>query len=275
MARLQSIQKPTTLLTLKKTKTEANEFSGAAGEIILVVINGVIQGDVRISTGTINNTMPVYPVGSIIYYAGQIPPNGYLFCNGAYLSSSLYPELYSKIGYTWGSSGSDFRLPDFTADNGRFIRNLNPQGIGNSSFPDYSQRVYSRFGVYDNRALYNVNRQWGSTQEDQFKSHTHSRGNYSSNAGTHTHSYYGSRNSTNGVQLGSDTAGVSGYRRTLGFGGSAQTDASGYHVHYGWLGYGPNQSSTLHNTVDVANSSLNNQGETRPINHPLMFCIKY
>ena len=41
MARLQSIQKPTTLLTLKFSKTEANAFSGAAGEIILITINNL------------------------------------------------------------------------------------------------------------------------------------------------------------------------------------------------------------------------------------------
>tara|TARA_B100001093_G_scaffold117544_1_gene109935 strand:+ start:96410 stop:97243 length:834 start_codon:yes stop_codon:yes gene_type:complete len=277
MARLQSIQKPTTLLTLKFSKTEANAFSGAAGEIILITINGIIQGDVRISTGNPNYTMPVYPIGSLVYYAGQTPPNGYLFCNGATVSSSLYPELYSKIGTTWGGDSTNFALPNFTTDGGRFIRNLNQQGVGNSTFPDYYYTSYDDYGTY-NRFTANlqlVNRTFGQFQSDAYGYHSHGKPSNSEYAGDHSHNYYGSRNATNGVQLGSDTAGVNGYRGVFGYGSAATTVSSGYHVHYGWLGYGPNQSSTLHNTVDAANSSLNNQGETRPVNHPLMFCIKY
>lgn len=62
------------------------------------------------------------PVGSIISFAGLTPPQGYLFCDGAEIQISLYPELYAVIGNTY--KGADpylgvatFRLPDLR---GRF-----------------------------------------------------------------------------------------------------------------------------------------------------------
>src|SRR6056300_1725000 len=97
-----SIQRPTTLLTLKKSKESLISYSSAAkGQIILMTDTaGTLNGEIRVaSSNTVNGydatstppgapiklslTAPTYPVGSIIYYAGPIPPAGWLFCNGA------------------------------------------------------------------------------------------------------------------------------------------------------------------------------------------------
>ena len=129
MARLQSTQKPTTLLTLKKDKDESNSYmTFKSGEIILITEQGIVDGDVRFTKGdkalygNMNGTFPLYPVGSIIFFAGSEQPDGYLTCNGQQVSRHLYPELFDKIRYTWGKGISPmtgnrhddyFRVPDF------------------------------------------------------------------------------------------------------------------------------------------------------------------
>ena len=42
------------------------------------------------------------PIGTIIDYAGQTPPAGYLLCDGSSHPISEYPELASVLGDTWG-----------------------------------------------------------------------------------------------------------------------------------------------------------------------------
>jgi len=103
MARVDSIQKPTTLLTLKKSKSVANETAGTlAGEIMLITDDlGTVQGDIRISSGRYYHTLPFVQVGSIIYYAGEHVPDGYLICDGSLVSQRLYPELFDKIQNFW------------------------------------------------------------------------------------------------------------------------------------------------------------------------------
>ena len=59
------------------------------------------------------------PVGSIIFHCASNPPADYLVCDGSYLDSETYPELYGVIGNNFGSSGQSFRLPDLR---GEFIR---------------------------------------------------------------------------------------------------------------------------------------------------------
>ena len=61
------------------------------------------------------------PVGSISLFAGAALPEGYLLCDGAALSRTVYAELFSAIGTTWGEGdgSTTFNLPDFS---GKFIR---------------------------------------------------------------------------------------------------------------------------------------------------------
>ena len=60
-------------------------------------------------------------VGSIALFAGAAIPEGYLLCDGAALSRTVYAELFSAIGTTWGEGdgSTTFNLPDFS---GKFIR---------------------------------------------------------------------------------------------------------------------------------------------------------
>ena len=40
----------------------------------------------------------VLPVGIILPYAGDIPPEGFLICNGSSISRQLYQNLFNVIG---------------------------------------------------------------------------------------------------------------------------------------------------------------------------------
>lgn len=59
------------------------------------------------------------PVGTVMHYAANSVPAGWLKCNGALLSTAAYPQLFGKIGYTYGGSGTLFNLPDLR---GEFLR---------------------------------------------------------------------------------------------------------------------------------------------------------
>ena len=69
------------------------------------------------------------PVGAVTAYAGSSVPSGWLLCNGFTYSTATYPDLYSAIGYTYGGSGSSFRVPNLLAGTGSaIIYNNSPLG---------------------------------------------------------------------------------------------------------------------------------------------------
>ena len=52
-------------------------------------------------------------VGEIRMFAGNFPPNGWLFCDGSTLPISEYETLFQLIGTTYGGDGeSTFNVPD-------------------------------------------------------------------------------------------------------------------------------------------------------------------
>ena len=53
------------------------------------------------------------PVGIVQLYAGTTAPTGWFLCYGQALATGSYPELYSVLGTTYGtSSAGNFLLPD-------------------------------------------------------------------------------------------------------------------------------------------------------------------
>ena len=89
------------------------------------------------------------PVGSVYTFAGATVPTGWLKCNGALLSRTTYAALFAVIGTTYGAGdgSTTFALPDLR---GEFVR-----------------------GADDGRGV-DAGRALGSTQSDEFRSHTHS-----------------------------------------------------------------------------------------------------
>lgn len=98
------------------------------------------------------------PVGTVLCYAGNAPPDGYLECNGASISRLKYRALFHEIGTTYGSNSSTtFKLPDLR---GEFVRGW-----------DHGRGV-------------DAGRDLGSFQEDAFKSHNHKHNAYSTSGGS-------------------------------------------------------------------------------------------
>lgn len=102
------------------------------------------------------------PPGTILPYAGNSAPDGWLLCNGATVSRSTYKALYDIVGtrFGYGNNSSTFHLPDFR---GRFLRGWDG-GAGND--PDRGSRIAMNAGGATGDAV-------GSIQGDQFRTHAH------------------------------------------------------------------------------------------------------
>ena len=57
------------------------------------------------------------PVGSITAYATTTAPQGWLACDGASKSTTIYADLFAVIGYSYGGSGANFNLPNLNGRN--------------------------------------------------------------------------------------------------------------------------------------------------------------
>jgi microcystin-dependent protein len=111
-----------------------------------------------------------FPLGTVIPYAGKadqisrkiLAESGWLVCDGAAISRSIYRSLYSVIGdiHGRGDATTTFNLPDYR---GHFLR-----GVDDSSGrdPDARQRVAAKIGGLAGDVV-------GSIQQDSFKAHTH------------------------------------------------------------------------------------------------------
>ena len=88
------------------------------------------------------------PAGSVMHFAMQTPPSGWLKCNGAAVSRTTHAALFAAIGTRFGAGdgSTTFNLPDMR---GEFIRGWDDGR-----------------GVDGGRAL-------GSAQGDMLKSHSH------------------------------------------------------------------------------------------------------
>lgn len=89
------------------------------GDIInadTINVTGTVDGvDVSDLYDQVQNIALGFPAGGVIPFAGSnvvTSPPGWLFCDGSAYDVSTYPTLFSVIGYTYGGSGSTFRVPD-------------------------------------------------------------------------------------------------------------------------------------------------------------------
>lgn len=52
------------------------------------------------------------PIGTVLSFAGQTVPNGYLLADGASYKVADYPDLYAVIGNTYGGDTENFNVPN-------------------------------------------------------------------------------------------------------------------------------------------------------------------
>ena len=97
------------------------------------------------------------PSGVVISSMSSTVPSGYLYCNGALVSGAVYPDLNKALNGAFGTTASDFYLPDLR---GAFLR-----GIGNNP----SNNTNHTGGPI------------GIPQADAIPSHTHALGTSTAN----------------------------------------------------------------------------------------------
>ncbi|MGB0524236.1 MAG: tail fiber protein [Flammeovirgaceae bacterium] len=104
------------------------------------------------------------PPGTILPFAGETPPSGYLICDGTQVSRTEYPALFAAIGTAWGNGNgsSTFHLPD--------LRGMFPRGVdtrtSDSQDPDAANRTALNGGG-------NTGAKVGTYQLDTLKAHNH------------------------------------------------------------------------------------------------------
>lgn len=109
---------------------------------INTLVTNIIQGN----GGTVTN-VETSPVGSVMFYAGSAAPVGWFECYGQSLSAATYVDLFKVIGYLYGNNGPNmFKVPDLR---GEFIRGW-----------DHGRNI-------------DPLRVFGTSQGDDFKSHSH------------------------------------------------------------------------------------------------------
>lgn len=80
------------------------------------------------------------PVGTILPFAGNTIPEGWLPCEGAGLSATTYSKLYGVIGNTYGGDGTTFNLPNLSDD--RFMEFASTAGAQkNAGLPNITGAV--------------------------------------------------------------------------------------------------------------------------------------
>jgi microcystin-dependent protein len=139
------------------------------------------------------------PAGTVIFYAKNSAPTGYLKANGAAISRTTYSALFSAIGTTFGvgDGSTTFNVPD--------MRGLFPRGWVDD-------------GTYDS------GRGFGSYQADDVKAHGHT---FTTNSdGGHTHQYSMGADSGYGVSHPGSGSNLEGYS-------TQNVGSAGAHTHTG------------------------------------------
>ena len=80
------------------------------------------------------------PVGTILPFAGNTIPEGFLACEGAGLSAETYSGLYAVIGNTYGGDSTTFNLPNLSDD--RFMEFASTAGTQkNAGLPNITGQI--------------------------------------------------------------------------------------------------------------------------------------
>ncbi len=135
--------------TAKSPLAATDEFllqetgDGDYKKVLLSVLAGYINTDTNI------------PAGTILAYANNSIPTGYLLCDGSAVSRTTYATLFTNIGTTWGAGDTTttFNLPDLE---GAFLRGTGTHGT--NKMADNNYYAGPAVGAYEN---------------DQFQGHKH------------------------------------------------------------------------------------------------------
>ena len=109
------------------------------------------------------------PAGVILPFAGDVPPNGFLICNGSSVSRELYSNLFNVIGTKYGSENKAFfNLPNLKD---RFIQeasDINKVGSYLSpSLPNIKGKIWSYMHYNSSSSLFQISRGIGDNKGNE------------------------------------------------------------------------------------------------------------
>lgn len=129
------------------------------------------------------------PVGTVLPFAGNTEPEGFLFTEGQEVLRNAYPNLFATIGtlYGEGDGQTTFKLPDY--------REMVFVGAG--------QNVKLDIKVHD---VYEL----GQFKDDQLQGHSHDTG-YSQGPGPYSKAAYSTQSGNNTVKTTFNATSQPGY----------------------------------------------------------------
>lgn len=138
------------------------DMAGFAGKLSDAPSDGKTYGRKDAAWAEVVSGGDLTPAGTVIFYAKNSPPTGYLKANGAVVSRSTYAALFAAIGTTFGAGdgSTTFNVPDLR---GQFLR-----------------------GWVDNGSV-DSGRAFGSGQAHAYLNHAHTASGSTNTTGAHTH----------------------------------------------------------------------------------------
>ena len=100
------------------TKVELKAVTDKIGTTTLTTTDTTITGAIEEVKGIAVSALgdksffSTAPIGTVLSFAGQTAPHGYLLCNGASYKVADYPDLYAVIGNTYGGDTENFNVPN-------------------------------------------------------------------------------------------------------------------------------------------------------------------
>lgn len=122
-----------------------------AGNAITGLANGAVAAD-AVCFSQMNTAIAAalsgftnVPPGTVIEFAGNSVPTGYLSCNGGAVSRTTFSDLFAAIGVTWGvgDGSTTFNVPN---DQGTMA-------VGAGNGPGLSSRTLGQTGGEENHLL--------------------------------------------------------------------------------------------------------------------------
>ena len=159
--------------------------------------------------------------GEIHHFGGGSVPTGALACDGSSYSTSTYADLFAAIGYTYGGSGSSFKVPD-----GKGRKNIGKStnfALGHTDGLTESARTESHNHAHDHGIANNWTSSFGTQATGDGSNQTRNAG-VDTSAGValsksaHTHTF--------GFAAGTRTR----VDKDTADGGTGSTPANGNHI---------------------------------------------
>jgi microcystin-dependent protein len=219
---------------------------------------------------TINDSLSIIrsrtPVGSIIQFAGELLPTGFLLCDGSALLRSEYTDLFNVISVTWGSgdNSTTFNIPDLR---NRFLRSSGTISGAVGTLQADSVKSHSHTSSLSAAGAH-------SHSATIYDGGSHGHSGSTGNAGNHSHQVPGVQNSI----LGNNSGFV--FRAGMESVGNYTVNSTGNHAHSLNINEGGQHNHGIAINSDGAHShSLTidafGDAETRPMSATVMYCIKF